>query len=144
MGYATVSDIEAMNAGRAAFGTSTKPTASQVVTYIENVSAQLELHLRVRGYQVPVPTSASITRLLLRDATMKGAHALVETASPNDARAKAAEQMWKDAVAMLDTDELDAPLDPSASSGVQASTQTPILSIASLVKQVPYWATGDL
>jgi hypothetical protein len=149
MAYANISDVAAMNLGRASgltFTPSSRPTASQVGLWLDGVSAQLDAILRTRGYVVPVASSATSTRLLLQDAAMKGAHALVEIASPNDSRAKAAAQMWVDACKVLETAELDAPIDETLGGGVpQYSVAAPLMSIASMVPVSPgAYATGDV
>lgn len=116
-GYATVSDVAALNVGRATYTANTKPTASQVVDYIEEASAELDGILRSRGYTAPVPTTATSARRMLEGYNAIGAWQKVEHFAEASERKEEAWRMWMDAKKMLMDGliELDAPRETTTS-----------------------------
>lgn len=114
MAYASLPDVQARNTIRGEFGVRTRPTATQVAEYLEDTAVILDGILRARGYQVPVPSTATTALRWLRQANAAGAHARVENAgSEQDSLDESAEAAWRAATNMLRKGEieLDAPRD---------------------------------
>jgi len=83
MPYAAVSDVAALNVGRATYSATTKPTASQVALYLTWTAAELDATLRGAGYDTPVPTTADEAYALLTAMNAMGAACLVERSAQN-------------------------------------------------------------
>lgn len=118
MGYATVSDISARNVARSAFTDETKPTASQVIGFIQDTAGELDGILRGLGYSLPVATTATSALSVLRSYNTYGAAALVEQTAQHSTTLESTMKLWEDAKAMLRSGgiELDAAKDATNSS----------------------------
>lgn len=123
MGYCEISDVEQLSTGRKSFAADTKPTASQVVDYIEQTAGILDGILRGRQYQLPVPTTATSALKVLESFNAYGAACMVEQSAPvqrptdrgrSDAGVCA---MWKSAQAMLKSGDLELELEVNVSTG---------------------------
>jgi hypothetical protein len=79
--YATTDDVAALSPART-FSATSHPTATQVQIFLRDTAAELDAVAAVRGYSVPVPTSATIAYNLMRAYNAKGAHCLVEKTAP--------------------------------------------------------------
>lgn len=100
MGYATVSDVEALNSLRV-FSATSKPTASSVGRMLENTSVELDALLRGQGYALPIATTSTDAITLLRKWNAEGAWALVERSSPQSPHAETAMKAWEATKKML-------------------------------------------
>lgn len=96
MVYATLSNVTAYAAKRVFTATSV-PSASQVAQFIEHAQAELDGILGADGYQVPVPTTATISLKLLERLTTLGAYAQVEKSAQVSDDAKDALAIWEQA-----------------------------------------------
>jgi hypothetical protein len=94
--YATLSHVAALAAKRVFTATSI-PNASQVVQFLEDAQAEVDGILAGDGYQVPVPTTATIALGLLRRTVAIGAWAQVERSAQVAPDAKEALAMWEQA-----------------------------------------------
>lgn len=115
--YATVIHVQALNTGRKITGTS-KPSASQVVNYLDETGAVIDGILRQQGYALPIASSATSALELLEHYNALGAGAYVEQAAPSsDDRYKQAMRTWESALKMLREGamELDAAKDSAQS-----------------------------
>lgn len=113
MPYATPSQVFARARGRT-FTASTKPNLNDINQYLADTALEIDGILRARGYQVPVPASATAAFQLIAAYNTTGAVALVEQAAPSPSNtAKEALHLWNQCKKMLrDADiELDAPRD---------------------------------
>lgn len=130
MGYATVSDVSARNVARPPFTDQTKPTASQVIGFIEDTAGELDGILRGLGYSLPVATTATSALRALRSYNAYGAAALVEQSAQHSTTLESAAKLWEDAKAMLRCGEveLDAAKDSTNSSVRFPSTPSPCFS----------------
>lgn len=81
MPYATTDDVAARSPGRT-FTATSLPNATQVGIFLRDTAAELDTIAAVRGYTVPVPTTATIAYNLMRSYNAAGAHCLVEKAAP--------------------------------------------------------------
>ena len=125
MGYATVMDVHQLNTGRPTYTASSKPTASQVIDFLEQSAAKIDAVLRGRGYSLPVATGATSALKLLEGCNAAGAHALVEQGAQSSDRREAAMKLWQDCLAMLREGELELDSGIDASSGVVAYSPAP-------------------
>ena len=107
--YATVVDVERYNPQRAPFSSTTKPTASQVIGLILDAESQADNILFKVGYDVPIPTTATLAFDMVGMAVAQIAAALVEevapTSGPNDRR-NHYQRMSSEAKRMLAAGEL--------------------------------------
>jgi hypothetical protein len=94
--YATLSHVAAIAAKRVFTATSI-PNASQVQMFLEHAQAEVDGILGGDGYQVPVPTSATISLKLLERIVTIGAWAQVEKSAQVSADAKEAVAAWEQA-----------------------------------------------
>lgn len=101
MAYATVADVHQLNTGRPTYTASSKPTASQVIDFLEQSAAKIDGILRARGYGLPVPSAATSALKLLEGCNAAGAHALVEQGAQSSDRREAALRLWQDCLTML-------------------------------------------
>lgn len=106
MAYASISHVQALNSNRT-FTSSTKPSDQQVAGYLDQVSVELDSLLQARGYQLPVPTTATSARKLLEMAAAKGAYSMAETAAANSPFRDAAQKDWQRTLDMLSTGQLE-------------------------------------
>ena len=83
MGYCTASEVEAL-VGFAATAT-TIPTTTQISTWIDQISAEIDTELAAQGVSTPVATPANAVLTLALYATC-GVAALVEGAQYTQAR----------------------------------------------------------
>jgi hypothetical protein len=85
MGFATVMDVERYQPGRAPFGSTTKPTASQVGGICEDVSAELMVDLQAIGFDLTgYPTGVpSLAQRQLQAVTAKISASEVEKVAVN-------------------------------------------------------------
>lgn len=132
MAYATVADVQQLNTGRT-FGASTKPTASQVMDYLEQTAAVLDGILRGQGYTVPVPTTATAALKTLELYNAQGAACLVEQGAPStkpDRDGVSACAMWAQACKMLKSGaiELEIPRDAAEANPRYNACATPFFS----------------
>lgn len=98
MAYATVSDVQARTRGRT-ISTTTKPTATDVIGYLEETAAVLDGLLLAQGYELP-PTATQALRLLEHYNAI-GAWAMTERAAQVSPDEDAAEKAWAEAQKML-------------------------------------------
>lgn len=132
MAYATVIDVLAQNTGRATYTTTSKPTASQVIGYLELTAAELDGILRAVGYGLPIATTATSALKLLEHFNVLGAAAMVEEGAPSDAARRAdALHLWEEAKKMLSTGviELDTDRDTTSSVPRTNTAASPLFSI---------------
>lgn len=113
MAYATVYNVAALNTGRTYGATNTKPSATQVVQYLEETAGVLDGILRQQGYLTPVATTATSAYKTLEGFNAIGAWCMVESAAQTSDRRQDAEAMWESAKKMLldGIIDLDAPQD---------------------------------
>ncbi len=78
MAYCTSSDL-AVHTPKRTYGASTTPTSTQVSTYCDMVSAEIDAVLEAKGYTVPVTSPTNFVNLLKYIASY-GAAALAEHA----------------------------------------------------------------
>lgn len=83
MPYALVADVEALNRARKLGAGATMPTADDVALYLELAQGEIDGILVNKGYQLPIPQTATVARSLLRDLNAKGALMRLEKASPS-------------------------------------------------------------
>lgn len=100
MGYASISHVQALNAIRT-FTPSSRPSVDQVAGYLDETAAVLDGILKGRGFQLPVPTTATSALKLLEHYNALGAHALAENSAESAPGKDAAAKAWADAQKML-------------------------------------------
>lgn len=122
MPYATHADIEALIAGRNyAFAGTTLPTDTQVDTYCDQITQELDGYLEQAGYVVPV-TDASALKLV-KLWCCYGVVPLVETASRPDRMVDALDiggqyrKMYEAAIKTIQAKALNAPASAATSAG---------------------------
>lgn len=128
--YATVDDVARLNSARTLTDRS-KPTASDAAGFLAQVSSELDATLAERGYQTPVPTSATAARELLAYYNALGANALIERAAPDSPSVDRAEQMWDNALKALQAGKVglaDAPRDQAEIRFRAPAVATPMFS----------------
>jgi hypothetical protein len=94
--YATLANVSALAAKRVFTATSV-PNASQVAMFLEDAQSEVDGILAGDGYQVPVPTTATISIGLLRRIVTLGAWAQVEKSAQVSDNAKDVLAMWESA-----------------------------------------------
>lgn len=94
--YATLSNVSALAAKRTFTATSV-PSATQVAMFLEHAQAEVDGILGGDGYQVPVPTTATISLKLLERIVSLGAWAQVERSAQVAPDAKEVLAMWEQA-----------------------------------------------
>lgn len=88
MAYCDITHVQAHNAGRGVYSAQSKPTASQVMMFIDEASSEIDMALVEGGYSAPVIASASTARIYLQKVNALGALCSVESSaqvSHNDA-----------------------------------------------------------
>jgi hypothetical protein len=100
MAYATVSNVEALDAART-FTPANEVTDTDVVGFLTETAAVLDGILTARGYTLPVPTAATSALELLEGYNAIGAWAFVEQAATISPHRDAAAQAWANAQRML-------------------------------------------
>lgn len=116
MPYATVSDLANRAAFRGTYTNSTIPTASQVIGYILDASAQLDQWLLAGGYDAPFDQAiasgliATSGQLLLRNWNTTGAALLVEQAAQQSDREVIYQKQWDNIAKMCMDKSIDVPL----------------------------------
>lgn len=110
MSYATISDVQGLNAART-IGASSTPNASQVGRFIDMTAAEIDSILVQKGYSLPIPTMASSALSYLSHVNALGAWQMTEQSSPNSPHLPLAVTMYANALKMLgDADQvLDIP-----------------------------------
>lgn len=131
MGYATVMDVQGRNVARGTYGASTRPTADQVVEYIEMTAAELDSILRSKGFSLPIASEATQALALMEHYNALGAACLVESSAENDARAAGVCSMYESAKAALEAGNIDLDLPDDPDEGLRFSTAEPIFAIPS-------------
>jgi hypothetical protein len=101
MGYATVIDVVKQNTARKTFTPNTKPTASQVIEYLDETAGELDSILGGQDYALPVPTTATGALRTLEYFNALGGAAMVEQAAPTSDRRDSALALWENAKKML-------------------------------------------
>jgi hypothetical protein len=96
MAYASISNVSVLAAKRT-FGATSIPNSSQVAEFLDNTSSELDSILSGDGYQVPVPTTASIALLALRRLTALGAWVQVEHSAQVSVDLDRAVKAWEQA-----------------------------------------------
>ncbi|MGH2954881.1 MAG: hypothetical protein ACRD2Z_09745 [Thermoanaerobaculia bacterium] len=131
MAFATVADVHQLNTGRATYTASSKPTASQVIDWLEQTGAAIEGILRQRGYSVPVPTTATSALKYLEKCNALGAAALVEQGAQASDRRDQAVALWRECYKALSdgTIDLDAPSDANGGAVEFAAVPSPCFSV---------------
>lgn len=127
MAYATIMHVTA-RAPQRVFSATSKPTATQVVQFIDECGGIIDAVLLQAGYEVPTSLAnvATHTQLLLQNANAAGAAYHTEVAAPtSDSRRKEYEDMWGTALKMLRTMQLDLPKDASESNARQGAIASP-------------------
>jgi hypothetical protein len=82
MAYASITHVQAHNAGRGAYTSSTKPTASQVVQFIDEAAGEIDIALAAGGYNVPLPSSVpSSVAAYLQKTNAYGALCFIESSA---------------------------------------------------------------
>lgn len=115
MGYATVYQVAARNAARGTYGESTKPTATQVVEFIDEAAAQLDAWLLNSGYDAPFASyigasligSAGV--LLLQRWNAIGAALAVEESAQQSDRVEFFQRMWAEVELACQKEDLPLP-----------------------------------
>lgn len=115
MSYCTSSDVARYNLARGSYGATTIPNASQVGLFIAEIAGEIDAQLRKVGYLVPVATLYTSSYEFLRGVNAVGAAWKVEVASPTSDNEGMYQSMYRSAMKMLDSVELDAPKDSSQS-----------------------------
>jgi hypothetical protein len=130
MGYATVTDVQQLNTART-FTATSKPTATQVIDWLEQTAGVIDGILHGQGYTLPVPTTATGVLKQLEHYNALGAAAFVEQGAPSSDRRKEAMDLWKQAQKMLRDGnlELDTPEDSSLSLPRGPRTATPYFTL---------------
>jgi len=119
--YASVLHVAELNAARGTYNAGTKPTASAVHDFLEDVAGQIDMTLRGLGYGLPVPTTATSALKLLRGINALGAAWRVEVAAPTSDTEEMYKEMYESALAMvagggaIPGGELDIPRDSGQS-----------------------------
>jgi O-acetylhomoserine/O-acetylserine sulfhydrylase-like pyridoxal-dependent enzyme len=99
--YASILDVAAVDAARATYTATSRPNASQVAQLITMVEGEVDTLLVSSGWELPVPTGATIPLDFLRSVTSKGAVAMIESSSPVSDRRSDARAMWLEAREMI-------------------------------------------
>lgn len=81
MAYCDINHVQAHNAGRGVYTSSTKPTASQVGQFINEAASEIDMALVDGGYALPVPASASSAQVYLQKINAMGALCSVEASA---------------------------------------------------------------
>lgn len=81
MSYATISDVERWTPARAPFTANSKPSATQVVGLIGDMSAKIDGSLADEGYSVPIVATLALPLMTAVVAQMTAA--AVEQVAPN-------------------------------------------------------------
>jgi hypothetical protein len=136
MGYCALEDVAELNTGRT-FSATSRPTASQVVDYIEQTAAVIDAVLRGQGYNLPVPTTATSVLKLLEGYNALGAACMVEQGAPTARRNGGSRggdldvcAMWRAAQKMLadGTLDLELPLEANEHLPRTGPSATPFFS----------------
>lgn len=108
MAYCGIEAVEARNPVRGQYTRSTKPNASQVVRFINEIAGEIDMALINAGYAVPVATVglASSVAVFLESANAAGAAYKVEWAAPTSDRRGEYEDMYQSALKMIGRGEL--------------------------------------
>lgn len=116
MPYATIADVQALNAKRQ-FTQSGDVTIADVENYLTQTAGEIDGILRGQGYSLPIPTTAVETLTTLRQFNAYGGHFHAEHAAPVSKHVERAEKLWKSALCSLRDGklELDAPRDMAES-----------------------------
>lgn len=117
MAYATLFHVEGKNPVRGKFSPNSKPTATQVLGFLDEAGGIMDTVLRQANYTVPFDFSsiATSTQFVLQNANAVGAAYMAEWAAPVSDRRKEFEDMWESAQRMLKTMDLDIPRTPGES-----------------------------
>lgn len=103
--YAGVGDVEAMNRGRK-IGEGANPTKKDVEFFLEVVAAEIDGILIDKGYQLPIPSTATGALQMLRRVNAQGAILEVELASPSSQHAERFQKTYDESIEMLKTADL--------------------------------------
>lgn len=120
MSYCNLSDVQALNAKRV-YGATSTPTATQVLTLIDQVATEIDMVLSVRGYTVPVTTAGTLLSFL-KTLNAQGAAALAEQAMFPETGEPGATPHWKMLWAIYQgwIKDLKAGVIPETSSGLHS------------------------
>jgi hypothetical protein len=116
--YCTATQVMARDTGRT-YTASSRPNPDQVADFVIAAAGEIDALLRGRGYQLPIPTTATSALSYLAGGNIFGAAAFIEQSAPGGAPnrrddAIAMWERWKKAL----TDplmDLDAPKNTSRS-----------------------------
>lgn len=115
--YASVLHVAQLNAARGTYNDGTKPNATAVNEFLEEIAGELDAKLLKNGYSLPVATDAATSvRKLLQSVNALGAAWRVEAAAEVRDEAPFYKEMYDSAVAMMCDVELDLPKDAGSSS----------------------------
>lgn len=112
MAYATVFHVEAQTTRQ--FTASSKPQATQIVTLLDNVAAEIDSILRSTGFSLPVATTATSALELLEYYNALGVAARVQDLAPSGRPDDTVKDEWDRARAMLAAGNVDLGADKSA------------------------------
>lgn len=107
-GYATLADVERLDAALT-FTASSKPSTDDVVGFLEDTAAEIDGVLAVRGYQVPVPVSATQSYRLVTLYNARGANAQAQNAAPDSPHADSSAKLWAATLKMLAAGDVELP-----------------------------------
>lgn len=138
MGYATVYHVEALDKGRGPFTASTKPTATEVMLYLDQTAAELDATLDRAGYDIPIASAATQARQLVGYWNALGANCLVQRAAQQSVKDTDACAMYQAALTAIADGTVNLPgVDP----GTAALARTAFSSEASALFDMGQAAT---
>jgi hypothetical protein len=106
--YATIADVEALD-GALTYTLNSPVTKTDLGGFLAQTAAEIDGLLAGRGYAVPVPATAAVSRTIVSYYNALGADSLAQRAWPDSPRADAAEQAWRKARDMLAAGTVDLP-----------------------------------
>lgn len=116
MGYATVFHVEARNTARGTYTDASKPTATQVVQFIDEAAGQLDAWLLNSGYDTPFASYIASQMIgssglaLLQRWNSIGAALAVEEAAQQSTRVEFFQKMWLEVEAACQKEDLPFPV----------------------------------
>lgn len=100
MAYVTPTAVFARDTGRV-FNQTSKPTASQVSEYVDQVAGEIEGVLRKQGYAIPIATGATSALAYLENLNAMGAACLIQQSATTPGNQANWCKMYADALKML-------------------------------------------
>lgn len=101
MAYANPTVVYARDRGFT-FTATSKPSTGDVEQFLEDTAVELDGILRGRGYQLPIPTTATTALQLLANYNAHGALAMIELSAPTSGdKRDDAQKLWNQCKRML-------------------------------------------